>query len=150
MSTAPTPSAVPEVQPTPVASASTDDSVAWLIEPQEAKDDERADQPVRQYDGDVAAAAAVDDSGHVEPVQEGSDGMLDIDPAMPDRPDGRVMPNEQGDGAAADRGAGHVNSLPNDPSVQHAARPHAAALLCFCFSLCFLVVSAQTTEGGRV
>ncbi len=107
MSTAPTPSGVPEAQPTPVASASTDGSVAWLTEPQEAKDDDGAAQPVRQYcpAGNVAVTAAADESSRVEPAQEGSDNMTDCGPA--------------------DHGAGHAASLSDDSSVPHTVRSHA-------------------------
>jgi hypothetical protein len=130
MSAVPTSSVVEETPPLPVASASTNGSVACLVEPQEAVNGP-ADQPVRQN------SPAVDDSSCVAPVQEGSDRMMDNGPETPDQPDEGVLPNEQGaSAAAANRGAERVNTLSNDPSVRHCTLARCCPVqLLPCFSL---------------
>jgi hypothetical protein len=130
MSAVPTSSVVEETPPLPVASASTNGSVACLVEPQEAVNGP-ADQPVRQN------SPAMDDSSCVAPVQEGSDRMVDSGPETLDQPDEGVLPNEQGaSAAAANRGAERVNTLSNDPSVRHCTLARCCPVqLLPCFSL---------------
>jgi hypothetical protein len=88
----------------------------------EAKDDEQGDQTLHQHHperGAAAVAAAVGDSNHVAPAQDGGNGMMDIGLQVGDQPGGgAVAPNEQAAGvvaAADERDGEHIASLTNDP-----------------------------------
>ncbi len=138
-----------EAQPLPVALAATSGGVARLAEPEVAKDGERADQPVRQYRPAGDAAAAVDDSGRVAPVQEGSDRM-DSGSETPGRPVEGAALNKQGAAAAAaGRGAEPASlSLERPVSMIHCALARCWPLSSvLCFSL-FLSRGLCVDHGG--